>query len=52
MIARQKEGQGGGTCTFFVQFSPTATGTRTANVQIISNTPTSPDLISLTGTGQ
>jgi trimeric autotransporter adhesin len=45
-------GQGFNTCTFFVQFSPTATGTRTANVQIISNTPSSPDLISLTGTGQ
>jgi hypothetical protein len=45
-------GQGFNTCTFFVQFSPTATGTRTANVQIISNTPSSPDLVSLTGTGQ
>jgi hypothetical protein len=45
-------GQGFNTCTFFVQFSPTATGTRTANVQIISNTPSSPDLVSLSGTGQ
>jgi hypothetical protein len=45
-------GQGFNTCTFFVQFSPTATGTRTANVQVISNTPSSPDLVSLTGTGQ
>ncbi len=45
-------GQGFNTCTFFVQFSPTATGTRTANVQIISNNIFSPDLISLTGTGQ
>jgi hypothetical protein len=45
-------GQGFNTCTFFVQFSPTATGTRTANVQIISNNVVSPDLVSLTGTGQ
>jgi hypothetical protein len=45
-------GQGFNTCTFFIQFSPTATGTRTANVQIISNNIFSPDLISLTGTGQ
>jgi hypothetical protein len=44
-------GQGLNTCTFFVQFSPTATGTRTANVQIVSNNIFSPDLISLTGTG-
>jgi hypothetical protein len=42
----------GSSCAFFVQFSPTATGTRTANVQIISNNIVSPDLISLTGTGQ
>ena len=45
-------GQGFNTCTFFVQFSPAATGTRTANVQIVSNNIFSPDLISLTGTGQ
>jgi len=45
-------GQGFNTCSFFIQFSPTATGTRTANVQIISNNIVSPDLISLTGTGQ
>ena len=45
-------GQGSNTCTFFVQFSPTATGTRTATVQIISNNIFSPNLISLTGTGQ
>jgi hypothetical protein len=43
---------GSKTCSFFVQFSPTATGTRTANVQIISNNIVSPNLISLTGTGQ
>ena len=45
-------GQGFNTCSFFVQFSPTATGTRTANVQIITNNIVSPNLISLTGTGQ
>jgi trimeric autotransporter adhesin len=45
-------GQGFNTCTFYVQFSPTATGTRTANVQIVSNNIFSPNLISLTGTGQ
>ena len=45
-------GQGFNTCSFFVQFSPTAAGTRTANVQIISNNIFSPNLISLTGTGQ
>jgi hypothetical protein len=39
-------------CTFYIQFSPTATGTRTANVQIVSNNIFSPNLISLTGTGQ
>jgi trimeric autotransporter adhesin len=44
-------GQGFNTCTFFVQFSPTATGTRTANVQIISNNIFFPP-IPLTGTGQ
>ena len=45
-------GQGFNTCTFFIQFSPTATGSRTANVQIVSNNIFSPDLILLTGTGQ
>jgi hypothetical protein len=44
-------GQGFNTCTFFIQFSPTATGTRTANVQITGNI-SSPILIPLTGTGQ
>jgi trimeric autotransporter adhesin len=42
----------GAYCTFTVTFTPTATGTRTANVQIISNSSTSPDLIPITGTGQ
>jgi trimeric autotransporter adhesin len=42
----------GGSCNFTISFSPTATGTRTANVQIISNSATSPDLVTLTGTAQ
>jgi hypothetical protein len=39
-------------CTFNVSFAPTAAGTRTAAIQIVSNAPTSPDLIQLTGTAQ
>jgi trimeric autotransporter adhesin len=44
----------GGQCSLTVAFSPTATGLRTANVQLILNTSnlSSPDTISLTGTGQ
>ena len=44
----------GGFCNLTVAFSPTATGLLTANVQIIANASNflSPDLISLTGTGQ
>jgi trimeric autotransporter adhesin len=45
-------GQGFSSCTFYVQFQPTATGTRTGNVQIVANNIFSPTLISLTGTGQ
>jgi hypothetical protein len=41
-----------GQCTLNVSFSPTAAGTRTAAIQILSNTSTSPDLIQLTGTAQ
>jgi len=42
----------GGYFTFTVVFGPTATGTRTANVQILSNASSSPDFILITGTGQ
>jgi trimeric autotransporter adhesin len=44
----------GAFCNLTVAFSPTATGLRTANVQIITNTSnlSSPIRISLTGTGQ
>lgn len=36
-------------CTINVTFAPTATGTQTATVQILSNAPSSPDTISITG---
>jgi hypothetical protein len=36
-------------CNFTISFSPTATGTRTASVQIISNAASSPDTVSLSG---
>jgi len=39
-------------CTINVSFAPTATGTRTANVQIISNSTTTPDIVTLSGTAQ
>jgi hypothetical protein len=44
----------GGFCNLTVAFSPTTTGLRSANVQLILNTSnlSSPDTISLTGTGQ
>jgi trimeric autotransporter adhesin len=44
----------GGFCNLTVAFSPTATGLRSANVQIIANASnfSSPDLVSITGTGQ
>ena len=40
-----------GTCSFDVTFSPSASGTRTGSVSIPSNAASSPDSISLTGTG-
>jgi hypothetical protein len=42
----------GNSCTINVSFSPTATGTRTANVQIVSNSTTTPDTVTLSGTAQ
>jgi hypothetical protein len=42
----------GAHCTLSVSFSPTVSGTRTATIQIVSNAPTSPDLIQLSGTAQ
>jgi hypothetical protein len=44
----------GGQCSLTVAFSPTATGFRSANVQIIANTTnlSSPIKVSVSGTGQ
>jgi Beta-propeller repeat len=40
-----------GTCTINVTFAPTATGARTGTLTITDNTPGSPQMIPLTGTG-
>lgn len=41
----------GGTCTLQVRFAPTASGSRTARVQLVDNAPSSPQLVNLSGTG-
>jgi Abnormal spindle-like microcephaly-assoc'd, ASPM-SPD-2-Hydin/Protein of unknown function (DUF1565) len=41
----------GGSCTFSIKFTPTASGTRTGTLTINSNASNSPQLVSLTGTG-
>jgi len=41
-----------GQCIISMSFTPMAAGTRTATVQLITNAPTSPDLIQLSGTAQ
>jgi uncharacterized repeat protein (TIGR01451 family) len=41
----------GASCTVDVSFAPTATGSRTATLQIPSNAASSPDLVTLSGTG-
>jgi hypothetical protein len=41
----------GGSCTITIVFNPTATGTRTMNLSVIDNAATSPQVITLTGTG-
>jgi hypothetical protein len=41
----------GGTCTLQVSFAPTAGGARTAQIQLVDDAPTSPQLVSLSGTG-
>jgi hypothetical protein len=43
--------QPGGDCFVSVSFLPTSAGTKTASLNIPSNAPTSPDAVSLTGTG-
>jgi uncharacterized protein (TIGR03437 family) len=42
---------GGASCTISVTFSPTATGTRTGTLKISNDDPTSPQTVSLSGTG-
>jgi hypothetical protein len=41
----------GGTCTLQVSFAPTAGGSRTAQIQIVDDAPTSPQTVSLSGSG-
>lgn len=41
----------GGICTIYVTFTPSAAGSRSASVVITDNAVTSPQMISLTGTG-
>jgi hypothetical protein len=41
----------GATCSFSVDFSPSATGARTAQVDVPSNAPSSPDALPLAGIG-
>jgi hypothetical protein len=42
---------GGASCTINVLFTPTATGTRTATLNIVDNAAGSPQTVALTGTG-
>lgn len=42
----------GGNCTFKVIFTPSNTGTRTANLQVDSNAASTPDLGAMSGIGQ
>jgi len=42
----------GATCTVGVKFSPLGTGTRTYTLKFLSNAPTSPDVVQVSGTGQ
>jgi hypothetical protein len=41
-----------GTCSFSVVFAPTVTGSQSATVNILSNAPSSPNSVSLSGTAQ
>jgi uncharacterized protein (TIGR03437 family) len=41
----------GGSCVISATFTPTATGTRTASIKVTDNASSSPQMISLTGTG-
>lgn len=41
----------GGSCSIFVTFKPTTTGTRSAAVSIVDNAPNSPQMVPVSGTG-
>jgi hypothetical protein len=41
----------GSSCTYYVSFKPSATGTRTGSFSVSSNAPSSPDGVSLSGSG-
>jgi hypothetical protein len=41
----------GASCALTISFRPTATGTRTADIQLVDNAANSPQTINLTGTG-
>jgi hypothetical protein len=41
----------GASCTMSIKFTPTATGTRTGTLAVNDNTPTSPQVVALIGTG-
>jgi hypothetical protein len=41
----------GGSCTLQVSFAPTAGGARAAQIQLVDDAPTSPQLVNLSGTG-
>ncbi len=41
----------GANCSIGVSFSPTASGSRSASLQIVSNAASSPDIVQLSGTG-
>lgn len=41
----------GVSCTFNVTFTPSSTGTRTANITVTSNASSSPDIVVVTGVG-
>jgi len=42
----------GGSCKFTVTFTPSKTGAVTASVMLLDNAPDTPQLVTLTGTGQ
>jgi trimeric autotransporter adhesin len=51
VTAQQNDVAPGDSCSISVSFNPTASGARSATLQIISNSSTSPDTVQLSGTG-